>query len=57
MNKKDKILMVIDKDIESLQKEYDSLEKTSKDFVNLGILLGKINGLLTAKQYILLIED
>lgn len=57
MNKKEKILLVIDKDIESLQREYDSLEKTSKNFVNLGILLGKINGLLTAKQYILLIED
>lgn len=57
MNKKEKILLVIDKDIESLQREYESLAKTSRDYVDLGILLGKINGLLTAKGYILLIED
>lgn len=54
MNKQE-ILDRIDEEIKELQSQYDYI-KNGHDYVEQGILLGKINGFLHAKSYVLNLE-
>ena len=47
---KQELLDKIQKDIDKAQEYYDKLDE--EDYVEKGITLGKINGLLTAKLYV-----
>ena len=55
MTKKE-LLERLDQEIAEAQKQYDFI-KGGKDFVEQGILLGKINGFLHARRYALELED
>ena len=55
MTKKE-LLERLDQEIAELEKQYDFI-KSGHDYVEQGILLGKINGFLHAKGYVLNLED
>lgn len=55
MTKKE-LLEKLDQEIEEAQKQYDFI-KGGKDFVEQGILLGKINGFLHARRYVINLDD
>ena len=55
MTKKE-LLERLDQEIAELEKQYDFI-KSGKDYVEQGILLGKINAFLHAKGYVLNLED
>ena len=55
MTKKE-LLEKLDQQIAEAEKQYDFI-KSGHDYVEQGILLGKINGFLHAKGYVLDLED
>ena len=48
---KQELLNKIEEEIQKLDKEYGNIPEN--DYVNRGLCLGKINGLLTAKMYVI----